>query len=259
MPESISKGTPDEAGAASPASCRAVPRTPVVLLPGMMCDERLFAPQRAALDEAFDVRCARFVEGESIEAFAREALECFAPSVGPLDLIGLSMGGIVAMACMAMAPERIGRVVLMDTNARAETEQRRALRAPQIERALNGELDTLLIEEMKPLYLAPVNRSDEALLALVLDMARALGPEVFARQSRALAAREDFRATLAAWRGRVHLLCGEHDALCPPARHREMAALIGQGEPTIIADAGHLPTLEAAEVTSGALLQFLTG
>ena len=219
-------------------------RRPLALLPGMMCDGRLFGPQRAALERTHAVRVARFVEGDTVEAFAREALDLFGPGAGRVDLVGLSMGGIVAMAAMALAPERVGRVVLLDTNHLAEAPERRAARAPQIERALGGALDRVLIEEMKPAYLAPANRDDEALLELVLDMARGLGPGVFARQSRAVAARPDRSATLAAWTGPVALACGAHDALCPPERHRAMAALVPQATLDVVADAGHLPTLE---------------
>jgi hypothetical protein len=77
----------------------------------------------------------------------------------------------------------VTRLALLDTNHRAEMAERQALRASQIARALEGELRPLLIEEMKPLYLAAANRGEQALLDLILDMAIGLGPALLGRQS----------------------------------------------------------------------------
>ena len=116
-----------------------------------------------------------------------------------------------------------------------------------------GALREVLIEEMKPLYLAPENRQDEAILGCALDMAIALGPEVFARQSEALRTRPDQTGTLRATEIPALVLCGEHDTLCPVERHREMAALMSNSELEIIAGAGHLSTLERPVETTAAL------
>jgi len=226
-----------------------------LFLPGMMCDERLFAPQIATTDARTERQCVAFDAHDSIEAMAATTLAHAADE--PVVLVGLSMGGIVAMECLRQQPDRVHAIVLIDTNHLAESPERREARVPQIARALAGELDTVLIDEMKPLYLAPSNRHDEALLALVLDMARTLGPEVFAAQSKALAARRDYTAVLAAWRGPALLLCGEHDALCPPSRHRDMQALMPQAELVVIPDAGHLPTLETPRTLGPLLERFL--
>lgn len=229
-----------------------------LFLPGMMCDERLFAAQLGAFGDVASCRCAPLDGSDRIETLAVSALAGAAGNGdAPLVLVGLSMGGIVAMECLRAAPERVAAVVLMDTNPLAEGPERRRLRPPQIERALGGELDRILVEEMKPLYLAPENRDDESILSLVLTMARELGPVVFARQSRALMARRDYTATLRAWRGPTLILHGEHDALCPPERHELMHELVEDSELVSIAGAGHLPTLEAPAAVNAELRRFL--
>jgi len=228
-----------------------------LFLPGMMCDERLFAPQLGTVDAFTERCCVAFDAHDSIESMAATTLDLAGDE--PVVLVGLSMGGIVAMDCLRQRPDLVRALVLIDTNHLAESPERREARVPQIARALAGELDTVLIDEMKPLYLAPANRADEALLALVLDMARKLGPDVFAAQSNALAARRDYTAVLDAWRGPTLLLCGEHDALCPPSRHRDMQALMPQAELVVLPDAGHLPTLETPETLSPVLERFLAG
>ena len=58
-----------------------------------------------------------------------------------------------------------------------------------------------------------------------MAMARDLGPQLFASQSRALALRDDQTATLAAYKGPALVLAGEQDIPCPRDRHTLMHRL----------------------------------
>jgi pimeloyl-ACP methyl ester carboxylesterase len=229
-------------------------RDPLILLPGLLCDARLFAPQVHGLADLAAITVGDLTGAPTVAGLAASVL-----AVAPdrFALAGLSMGGIVAMEVVRQAPERVARLALLDTNHRAETAERRALRDPQIARALGGELRAVLVEEMKPLYLAPENRDSGAVLETVLDMALALGPEVFARQSAALRDRPDQTETLRRVAVPTLVLCGSHDALCPPDRHEEMAALVRGARLTVVQGAGHLPTLERPEATTAALREWL--
>lgn len=227
---------------------------PLVLLPGMMCDGRLFGPQIEALGSKRQIFVGDLTRSDRIDAIGRDVL---ADAPNHFALAGLSMGGIVAMAIMATAPERVSRLALLDTNHKAELPVRQALRQPQIARAMTGGLDAMLKEEMKPQYLAPQNRSNTPLLDLVLAMGRDLGPDVFARQSRALRDRPDYTATLRQIAVPTLVLCGAHDALCPPARHQEIAELVTGATLAVIPNAGHLPTLEQPSATNEALATWL--
>lgn len=227
--------------------------TPLVLLPGMMCDARLFGPQIEALSGRRPLHLAPIADHDSIEALAAAILAHAPPRFA---LAGLSMGGIVAMEVLRQAPARVERLALLDTNPRAETNEVRARRPPQIARALAGDLAGVMRDEMKPNYLA--DGSDRrAILDLCMAMALDLGPEVFVRQSRALAARPDQQATLAAFRGPTLILMGEDDRLCPRDRHELMHALIPGSRLAVIKGAGHLPTLEQPEATTAELRRWL--
>jgi pimeloyl-ACP methyl ester carboxylesterase len=227
--------------------------TPLVLIPGMMCDARLWSPQIAALSGRRALHFAPIAGHDSMEALAAHVL-----ANAPLRfaLAGLSMGGIVAMEMLRQAPARITRLALLDTNPRAEVVAVRQRREPQVAKALAGRLDSVMRDEMKPNYLAD-GPDRKAILDLCMDMALALGPEVFARQSRALAARADQLATLAAYRGPTLILMGEEDRLCPRDRHELMHALIPGSRLAIIPGAGHLPTLEQPELTNAELARWL--
>lgn len=222
---------------------------PIVFLPGMMCDARLFGPQLAELSGHYPVMCAPVHHGERIEEIASGLL---GQLPARFALAGLSMGGIVAMELLRRAPERITRIAFMDTNPLAEAPQVAAAREPQIIGARAGRLMEVMREEMKPNYLAPGPQRVDV-LNIVMEMAQELGPEVFVRQSRALQRRRDQQKTLRACKVPALVLCGEHDALCPVKRHTFMAELIPYAELKVISDAGHLPTLEQPQLTTAAL------
>jgi len=224
---------------------------PLVLIPGMMCDARMWGDLPEALAPRPLVH-ALPVTGETTAAMAAailaDAPPCFA-------LAGLSMGGIVAMEMLEQAPDRIARLALLDTNPLAESPEVRARRAGQIDRALSGGLDGVMTQELKPNYLA--DPSDTATLELCLDMARALGPEVFRAQSLALRDRPDRTRTLARFTGPALVLMGAQDRPCPRDRHDLMHALMPQSRLVIVPDAGHLPPLENPLPTMEALKDWL--
>lgn len=228
--------------------------TPLVLLPGMMCDARIFAPQINALSAHRAVHVAPIGAQDTVQTLAAETLAHAPPHFA---LAGLSMGGIVAMEMLRQAPDRISHLALLDTNHRAESKSKQALRKPQIDRAQNGELRTIMRDEMKPNYLAD-GPNQGAILDLCMAMAETLGADVFARQSRALRDRPNQTETLRHCHARTLVLCGAEDALCPPDRHRDMRALIPNATLTIIKDAGHLPTLEQPSQTNQALQSWLS-
>ena len=225
--------------------------TPLLLIPGMMCGPRMWGGIPAALAPR-TIHHAMPVAGETIAdmaaAILRDAPERFA-------LAGLSMGGIVAMEMLEQAPERVERLALMDTNPLADAPEVQARRAPQINRALSGDLDGVMRDEMKPNYLA--DPDDSETLDLCMAMARTLGPDVFRRQSLALKTRADRTETLKRFTGPALVLMGEHDRPCPRDRHALMHALMPQSRLVIIPEAGHLPPLEQPQPTIAALKEWL--
>lgn len=226
--------------------------TPLILIPGMMCDWRLFAPQLAALGRR-PVLLAPPTEFETMEELAAAILATAPPCFA---LAGLSMGGIVAMEMLAQAPDRIERLALLDTNPRAEAPEVKARRIPQIEKALAGGLRDVMRDEMKPNYLVE-GPGRETILDLCMEMALSLGPQVFVRQSRALAGRRDRQSALAAFGGPALVLTGAQDRLCPRDRHELMHRLMPQSHLSIVEGAGHLPTLEQPQQVTHAMLDWL--
>ena len=123
---------------------------PLVFLPGMMCDARLFGPQLAAFSADTPVMVAPVTYGERVEEIASTLLDVLPKRFA---LAGLSFGGIVAMEILRRAPDRVMRLALMDTNPLAETPQMAAMREPQIVKVRAGRLSSVMADEMKPLSL----------------------------------------------------------------------------------------------------------
>lgn len=229
------------------------PLTPLILLPGMMCDERLFAPQIKVFSKDREVIVAPITNHETVEGLAAEVL-ANAPPV--FALAGLSMGGIVAMEILAQASDRVDRVALLDTNPLAELPAIAAKRGPQMDAVKAGQLQKVMQDQLMPHYLADSTAHPE-ILDLCLDMALALGNDVFIRQSLALRQRPDQQDTLKTYQGHALVLCGRHDKLCPVKRHQLMHDLLPNSVFEIVENAGHIPTLEQPEFTTAALTRWL--
>jgi len=229
--------------------------TPLVLLPGMMCDARLFKHQVEYFSSTREVLVLPITEQPSVSRLADDILNC-APD--KFALAGLSMGGIVAMDIMAKAPERVERLALLDTNPLAEPEQTTRNRLLQIQQVEAGKLADVMRDEMKPLYLVE-GPERQGHLDLCMDMAMTLGASVFIRQSKALSSRVDQTETLRGIEVPTLVLCGKHDVLCPVSRHEYMHQKIASSRLRVIDDAGHLPTLENARETNHALADWLRG
>jgi pimeloyl-ACP methyl ester carboxylesterase len=227
----------------------------LVMLPGMMCDDRLFAPQIAALKNDYHIIVPALTDDDSIEGMARRVLGGI-PKL-QFNLMGLSMGGILALAMVGLAPERVSRLALIDSTFKADAPERFALRNRQIEDVKQGGLRAVIRDEMKPNYLAFCNRSNKALLDLLIAMAMKLGEEAFISQSVALRDRPDHRVALTMYNGPTLFLCGSEDTLCAPALHREMAALAKNAVHREIKNAGHISTLEQPDAVNSALVSWL--
>ncbi len=230
---------------------------PVVLIPGNMCDERLWQPVARVLSEAgHTVLHAPRLDQASID----EMVDAVAASVPDRCIvIGFSMGAIVACSLAIRMSQKVVGLGLVAFNASADLPERAAVRPGQQQRARAGELETIVADELKPNYLADENRGDRELLDTVMQMARTLGAQTFIAQSEALRLRDDLRPLLPHLPMPVLLCCGSQDRLCPPEWHRRWGAMIGDNATVIeVGDAGHLVPLEQPEAVANALLGWLT-
>jgi pimeloyl-ACP methyl ester carboxylesterase len=110
-----------------------------------------------------------------------------------------------------------------------------------------------------PLAFHPSRAQDSVLQQTYLDMVLAAGAQQLIAQNRAVIARPDARLHLPQLRCPVLVMCGDADALTPPERSREIAALAQQASLLMVAQCGHMLTLERPQEVSHAVLHWLNG
>ena len=228
-------------------------RYPLVFIPGMMCDSRLFQPQINEFSQQYMVCVTPASSSNSIENISFEILR-YLPS--KFTLIGLSMGGILAMEIIKKVPERVMKIVLMDTNYKSETAEIKSRRLPQIQLVNEGLLEEVMFQQIKNNYLRK-DKQNQEIFDLCLRMANGLGKEIFINQSKALATRKYYKSTLKNIKVPSLIICGEYDRLCPIKVHMEMESLIENSKLEIIPDAAHLPTLEQPAYLNKILCEWL--
>lgn len=229
-------------------------RTPLVLLPGLLCDAALW---RAQTDALADVAAPHVPDLTGRDSVADLAAEVLSEAPGRFALAGLSMGGYVAFEVLRQAPERVTRLALLDTNPYADDEARADGRRAQIALAREGRFRAVM-PRLLPRLLHPDRLADRPLVATVTGMAERVGPGGFQRQQTAIMTRPDSRPLLPEIAVPTLVLCGSDDALSPPAVHEEMARAIPGAEFVIVEDAGHLAPLERPEPVSRSLRSWLT-
>ena len=225
----------------------------LVLVPGLNCTQRLYEPQMAALAPICKIIVADHGRDDSMTAIASRVL---AAAPDRFALGGLSMGGYVALEIMRQAPGRVTRLALLDTNARADTDEVRENRKSLMALAEDGRFVSVH-DALWPKLVHARRQSDSALEQIVREMALETGPQAFVRQQRAIMSRRDSRALLPSIEVPVLVLVGDADQLTPPEQAREMADLLPRASLTVVPGCGHLSTLEQPGHVSRAIEAWL--
>ncbi|MBB4052061.1 pimeloyl-ACP methyl ester carboxylesterase/predicted ester cyclase [Devosia subaequoris] len=212
---------------------------PLLLLPGTVCDARLFEPLMAELDHP-DMRVMDMTGADTTSELARKLL---AKAPSRFALLGFSLGGIVALEMMAQAPERVERLALIDTTPRPDPEANAKVRRNSVEKARKTGMDSYILDAWEKLV-SPANVGDEKLKEVIADMARQAGADVLAAQSEVAIFRADSRDRLKAIKVPTLVLAGEDEQICPLSAHEEIAGGIADARFFTIPHAGHFAPLE---------------
>lgn len=234
-------------------------RAPWLLLPGLMCDHAFWQPLLDRLPAGQPGLVVDYGDAGSITAMAQAAL---AQAPERFALLGHSMGGRVALELMRLAPQRVTRLVLMDTGFKpfAGGEAGAAERAGRLHLVdlARREGVRAMCAEWALGMVHPDRLTDAELLADIHQMFERKSAERFARQQEALLARPDATPVLQSLAVATLILCGRQDNWSGVAQHQAMAALAPLARLAIIEDAGHMVLMERPEATTRALLEFLS-
>ncbi len=229
-------------------------REALVLVPGLGADARLWVPQVEALRDVADIHVAN--EHLAHDSFAAAAAAILAAAPARFALAGTSMGGYLALEIMRQAPQRVTRLALLNTSARADTPEQREARAGLIALARTSGLDAAVRARL-PLTVHPRRMDDAALIQVFYEATRAVGIEAYVRQLEGALGRADGRALLATIACPTLVLGGLQDALLPPALSEEIAAAIPGARLVLLDDCGHCANLEQPAAVNAALRDWM--
>lgn len=228
-------------------------KTPVVLLPALLCRAGLFIHQIKALEDDYDFFVPENGTDSSVEDAAKRILksvpECFI-------LGGVSMGGYIAFEILRQAPERVKALVLMDTNARSDPPAAREKRLKMMDTAQKQGIEAVITPTLLDI-IAPVHRDNDVIRHILAHMAETTGVERYLNEQKLIMNRPDSENLLSEIKCPVLVAGGERDTLSPPEAMDAVAAKIPNSAHVIIDNSGHLPPLEnPAAVTASWRLFF---
>lgn len=226
--------------------------SPLVLIPGLLCDERLWAYQKSVLENSTQICIPDVSLDSSIAQMAERTLD-EAPPV--FALAALSMGGYVAMEIMRKAPERVLKLALLDTMVRPDDEARAKARRGLLALAQLGRFKGVT-PQLLPKLVHP-RCIGTAIADTVQGMAEAVGKEGFVRQQLAIIDRPDYRPLLKKILVPTLIVVGENDEITPPEESEEIHRGIPHSRLVVLPQCGHLPPLEHPNLTTLLLSRWL--
>ena len=221
------------------------------MLPGLICDASIYAPQKAAFPDS------KAVDGYGVLNRLADMAQSVLDTVsGRFDLLGHSMGGRVALEVFRKAPERVRRLALVSTGVHGlregEPASRAALKAIGHEQGYEALVDAWL-----PPMIAPAHRDDLAIAGPLKGMCMRAGQDVFDAQIEALLARPEQESLLPQIDCPTLVMTGSEDTWSSPPQHEAIAAAIADSELVIVEGAGHMIQLEAPEAVNDAIANWL--
>lgn len=228
---------------------------PIILIPGLAADAAMWAAQHAALAAAghhVHVTDVHF----RFPTLPEMAQALLAEHPGGLVLCGASMGGMVAFEVQRQAPDRVRGLALLGTSARPDSPEVAALRAAAFKLIADGRYEEMIRANV-PYSFHASRLGEPALVEAYVDLLLRAGSEQLVKQNRAVAMRPDSRPGLAAIRCPTLVLCGDADAVTTVEASREIAQAVPGAEFGLIADCGHMLTMERPQQVNAALLGWL--
>lgn len=233
---------------------------PVVLLHAFPMSGAMWEPQREALkDYRVIVPDLRGFGGTApsgpwlIEHAAADVIETMtALAVERAVIVGLSMGGYVALRLAEAAPERVKALVLCDTRAEPDANENKVKRAAAMDFVAKNGVEAFLTPFLEDAVAA------QHALPFLRGVAAKSKPEAVIAALAALAARPDAAPGLAKIKVPTCVIIGSQDKITPLPLSEVMRSRVPGAELHIIPDAGHFSNAENPAAFSERLLSFLT-
>lgn len=231
---------------------------PLILVPGIVCDEAIWTAQIEALRGERAVIVADHRDLDSLVDMATAVLDR-APA--RFALAGHSMGGRVALEIVRRAPDNVTRLALLSTGFEPRANgaigaQEAARRYALLQIANSQGMHAMAVEWARGMVHHD-RLADAAFMTRIHDMIERKTPAQFAAQIRALLNRPDASDVLAAIRCPTLVSCGRQDNWSPWERHVEIAERITGSVLVGIEHCGHMAPMEQPQAVTAALCEWL--
>jgi len=228
-------------------------RSAVILVPGLLCSERLWEKQIAGLSDYADISVADLTMGSTISEMASTILETAPPR---FSLAGFSLGGQVALEIMRVSGERVDRLALLSTtHGGLLPEVGVAVRNAMAAIELNGL--GLYLDAVFPSYVTSAHAQDVEMKGIFLEMGNEVGEAAGLRQMQALLAIAGPILDFEKIRCRTMIIGGRQDRRTTPAAHEVLAKEIAGSELIFIDGAAHFTVLEQPAAVTDALRRWI--
>lgn len=221
----------------------------LLLLPGTLCDGRIFNALTWRLKAVANVQVANLHHYRETGALCNQLLGQLPER---FSMAGFSLGGLLALEILRRAPERVERIALIASNARAGSQAGR--RKSKVLKNLwrNGGPGRVSSHVLPNYFHHEISRERHS--RLVRDMARGTPRSAAFAQFDWAAQRPDGSAVLAAFSGPVLVVSGAKDRLCPRPWQRALVEAQPKAHWIELPRVGHFVPLEAA-ATLGTAMQ----
>lgn len=225
----------------------------LILIPGLLCDERLWRDQVAVLENYAEITVADVTQQSTITEMAATVLES---AHDRFSLAGFSLGSQVALQIMNMAKQRVERLALLSATHGGLLPVAQAGIRDAIGMIEEGRFEQYL-NEAYPTYFAVRGANDGAFKLTFMRMARAVGQQAGLQQMRALLAIRNAFSSLDQIDCPTVIIGGRDDRRTTPEAHRQLAEEIPGSRLVMIDRAAHFTPIERPGQVADALRDWI--
>lgn len=225
----------------------------LILLPGLLCDERVWQPVISRLKDNIHAMVIDLTDCDHLDAMLDKIHD---HDDGRMNLMGFSMGGYVAQEYLWRHPQSIHRIGFVAVSATGYTKQNTEYHTQLLSLIASGRLKELKGPPFE-LYLSASSQKNQGLRSIIDTMTQELGVSVYQKQMTATLSRPDLREELKKFHQPTLVVGGVEDQVVAINQVQELAEALPNATLELIQDCGHFVPLEKPDELARLILKWL--
>ena len=226
----------------------------IVLIPGYMCDDQIWTNQLAELEKKYKVIIPNLKRGKTIREFSLNSLKLLPKK---FSIVGFSMGGFIALDLAINYSNRVESLVLVGTNGRSVSKDRRRLLKKSQDELTNKNYIQRFSQSNFESYISKKNQKNKSYLRLIRSMVKNHSLLCLKRQSNAILKRPNLMNELSKITSRCLIIVGSDDKLSSKEMNIELNKNIKGSELFYIKQSGHFVMIEQSKKFNKLFFQWL--